>query len=304
MNTMQLTCFVEVASTLNFSKAAANLNVSQPTVSHQIKSLEDELGCALITRSTRSVALTDEGVSFLGYAYDILEISGRAMLKVSGKARTGGNTLRVGVNDGMEAYLVSPVFAELYRRDSTFDPAIRMGPHSAMVDMLDAGSVDVVLEYRDPHGAPASSTVFRRLYDAPAAIAVSEGHPVAGIEGPLDGLEACGEWGRVALTMPQGVSPALMEMQRELINHTDPADSMMCPSVEGTLAIVGAGIAYTILPDMSAMRQPGLRFIPVEGLKPAAFGARVRRGRQPQVLNDFLEVLAQHLAGAPIEDRH
>ena len=47
MNTMQLSCFVEVAAQLSFSKAAEALHVSQPTVSHQIKALEDELGCAL-----------------------------------------------------------------------------------------------------------------------------------------------------------------------------------------------------------------------------------------------------------------
>ena len=48
MNTMQLSCFVEVAAQLSFSKAAEALHVSQPTVSHQIKALEDELGCALL----------------------------------------------------------------------------------------------------------------------------------------------------------------------------------------------------------------------------------------------------------------
>lgn len=46
MNTMQLSCFVEVAAQLSFSKAAEALHVSQPTVSHQIKALEDELGSA------------------------------------------------------------------------------------------------------------------------------------------------------------------------------------------------------------------------------------------------------------------
>lgn len=54
MNTMQLSCFVEVAAQLSFSKAAEALHMSQPTVSHQIKALEDELGCALLVRSTRT----------------------------------------------------------------------------------------------------------------------------------------------------------------------------------------------------------------------------------------------------------
>lgn len=71
MNTMQLRCFVEVAALISFSKAAEALHVSQPTVSHQIKALEDELGCALLVRSTRTVRLTDDGFAFLEYANDI-----------------------------------------------------------------------------------------------------------------------------------------------------------------------------------------------------------------------------------------
>lgn len=58
MNLFQLECFLAVASHLNFARAAEQLHVTQPTVSHQIRSLEKELGVSLFTRSTRSVALT------------------------------------------------------------------------------------------------------------------------------------------------------------------------------------------------------------------------------------------------------
>lgn len=77
MNTIQLSCFVEVAAQLSFSKAAEALHVSQPTVSHQIKALEDELGCALLVRSTRTVRLTDDGFAFLEYANDIFDLAAR-----------------------------------------------------------------------------------------------------------------------------------------------------------------------------------------------------------------------------------
>ena len=109
MNTMQLACFTEVASTLSFSQAANNLHVSQPTVSHQIKSLEDELGCQLLARSTRSVSLTDEGFALIGYAHDILELSERARRRVAGAEVVSAKTLRIGVNDGIEAQALSPV---------------------------------------------------------------------------------------------------------------------------------------------------------------------------------------------------
>lgn len=96
MNTMQLSCFVEVAAQLSFSKAAEALHVSQPTVSHQIKALEDELGCALLVRSTRSVRLTDDGLAFLEYANDILDLAARAECRLKHKQRPSSQQLRIG----------------------------------------------------------------------------------------------------------------------------------------------------------------------------------------------------------------
>ena len=65
MNTTQLECFVQVADNLNFRRAADELHLSQSTVSKQVASLEEELGGALFVRTTRDVALTAFGASFL-----------------------------------------------------------------------------------------------------------------------------------------------------------------------------------------------------------------------------------------------
>ena len=290
MNTMQLECFVEVASCLSFSQAAVNLHVSQPTVSHQIKSLEDELGCALLVRSTRSVSLTDEGFALLGYAHDILELSARAKQRLAGAEVVGAKTLRIGVNDGIEAQALVPALAELRRRDVGFDPVIRMGPHSALVEMVEDGRLDVVLEYRDPSGAPAGATVFRRLGEVPAALVCAADDPLAGYEVPL-GLDVLGEGCRVAVGSPHVLPPAIAAMQREVVTRVDPKRVMMCPNVEVILALVSAGVACTLLPDVPPMRRDGLRFLPVEGVASVTCGVRTRRSRLPRLASEFIALL-------------
>lgn len=291
MNTMQLACFAEVASCLSFSQAANNLNVSQPTVSHQIKSLEDELGCQLLVRSTRSVSLTDEGFALIGYAYDILELSERARRRVAGVEVVSSKALRIGVNDGAEAQTLSPVLAELRRRDEDFDPVIRMGPHSALTEMVEDGRLDVVMEYRDPEGAPAGATVFRRVLEAPASLVCAADDPLfAGVDGPLR-LDVFDEKGRVAVGSPHVLPPAIAAMQRALLSHVDPKSVMMCPNVEVILALVSAGVARTLLPDVPGMHREGLRFVAVEGVDPVIYGVRTRRGRLPRLLSDFIALL-------------
>ena len=291
MNTMQLACFAEVASTLSFSQAANNLHVSQPTVSHQIKSLEDELGCQLLARSTRSVSLTNEGFALIGYAHDILELSERARRRVAGAEVVSAKTLRIGVNDGIEAQAISPVLAELRRRDEDFDPVIRMAPHSVLVEMVEDGRLDVVMEYRDPAGAPAGATVFRRVLEAPAALVCAADDPLLeGANRPLS-LDVFDEKGRVAVGSPHVLPPAIASMQRELLAHVDPKRVMMCPNIEVILALVSAGIACTLLPDVAALRRGGLRFLPVEGVDSVIYGVRTRRGRLSKLLADFIALL-------------
>ena len=64
MNSQQLQCFIYVAERLNFTKAAEALYLSVPTVTHHIKSLEEELGIQLFYRSSRVVKLTENGEKF------------------------------------------------------------------------------------------------------------------------------------------------------------------------------------------------------------------------------------------------
>ena len=64
MNTKQIDYILELAQTLNFNKAAKNLFISQPTLTYQIKSVEDEIGFKIFERSGRGAVLSAAGVQF------------------------------------------------------------------------------------------------------------------------------------------------------------------------------------------------------------------------------------------------
>lgn len=74
MNTTQLRCFLSVAEYLSFARAAEQLNMTQPAISHQISSLEKELDVQLFVRTTRSVTLTEEGSIFINDAKNIVKL--------------------------------------------------------------------------------------------------------------------------------------------------------------------------------------------------------------------------------------
>ena len=67
MTTKQIDYCIELARTLNFSRAADNMFVSQPTFSYQIKLLEEEVGFAIFERSGKGASLTPAGSQFVNY---------------------------------------------------------------------------------------------------------------------------------------------------------------------------------------------------------------------------------------------
>ena len=79
MNTKQIDYCIELAHTLNFSRAADNMYVSQPTLTYQIKSLEDEIGFAIFERSGKGAALTPAGSQFVTYLANMREEMKRAI---------------------------------------------------------------------------------------------------------------------------------------------------------------------------------------------------------------------------------
>lgn len=79
MNTKQIDYCIELAHTLNFSRAADNMFVSQPTFSYQIRLLEEEIGFPIFERSGRGASLTPAGEQFVLYLIDMREKMKRAI---------------------------------------------------------------------------------------------------------------------------------------------------------------------------------------------------------------------------------
>ena len=79
MTTKQIDYCIELAHTLNFSRAAENQFVSQPTFSYQIKLLEDEIGFAIFERSGKGASLTPAGMQFVSFLTNMREDLKRAI---------------------------------------------------------------------------------------------------------------------------------------------------------------------------------------------------------------------------------
>lgn len=112
-----LRTFLAVATTGSFTRAAAEIGITQPAVSQQIRRLEDLAGRQLVSRDTRSISLTDNGEAMAGFARSILAAQDEAISYFTGSAMAG--RLRFGAADELavsELPVILRNFRQLYPR--------------------------------------------------------------------------------------------------------------------------------------------------------------------------------------------
>lgn len=107
----QLTAFVAVAEHFSFTKAAAQVGVTLPTMSETIRSLEEQLEVRLFNRTTRSVALTEAGERLLAEIRPILDGIDHALQSVNAFRDKPVGTLRLAVSRPFATMLLAPLFA-------------------------------------------------------------------------------------------------------------------------------------------------------------------------------------------------
>jgi LysR family hydrogen peroxide-inducible transcriptional activator len=176
MNLRALQYLVTLADVRHFSKAAERCHVSQPTLSTQIRKLEDELDVLLVERSPRQVMLTEVGEevvqrarALLGEADAIKSIARRSRDPHSG-------TLRIGIFPTLAPYFlphVVPALRSAYPRLTLrlFEEKTEDVLHMLAQGRLDAGLLALPIDN--------DSLATRVLFEEPFVLAVPEGHPLS-----------------------------------------------------------------------------------------------------------------------------
>ncbi|MGI6736034.1 MAG: LysR family transcriptional regulator [Anaerovoracaceae bacterium] len=179
MNGKQLECFIEVADSLNFTVASANLYLSQPTVTRQIRLLEEELGVQLFFRTKKHVSLTPAGKSFY---YEAREILSRILIAKNSLARAKTDyeaILTVGYADSALSDRLIPVVLEHFLREfPKVNVILRQFSYKDLISLFRDGKTDLVFTYtRD--SVMQENTRFELLFEAPYDILLPPGHPLA-----------------------------------------------------------------------------------------------------------------------------
>lgn len=175
MNINQLETLLAVSKTMSFRKAGEMLNLTQPAVSAQIKSLEDEFNTVLVDRS-QPVMLTDSGVVFLQHAEQILRIVEELKQKLLDLQENPQGHIHLGTTTSIAMQILPRVLSYFQDQYPKIKTTIYTMPSSQVMAAVENGTVDIGITYlfeKNP------SFVTSILYYDTFELVVSPVHPMA-----------------------------------------------------------------------------------------------------------------------------
>jgi len=285
MEIHQLRYFLAVARTRNFSRAAERCHVAQPSLSQQIKKLEEELDERLFERTKREVTLTSAGELFRGHVERVLEELELARDKVREVRGLVRGRVLLGALPTVAPYYLP---ARLRRFAEAF-PGIEVVVHEDTTGQLAAAvlakELDLALVSLPVERAGLAAVEF---FDEPLLVALPAGHRLAARRRlRLDDLE-----NEAFILMKEGHCLAGQALQFCRLNGFSPRVSFRSAQIETVLAFVAAGWGVSIVPAMARASVP--RGVVCRGMSGMSRSiGTIRHGGRPmsravQALADFL----------------
>ena len=284
--------FACVAEELHFGRAADRLHIAQPTLSHQIRMLETELGLSLFERTTRHVRLTDAGRILYPEVKRLLSVA-EVLGRVADQLKTGQRgLLRFGFVDSA-AYELVPRFLGMYRirwPDIQFD--LRHMSSDDQIDFLCADELDLGIARAAGDSTLIRSNVFAK---EPLYLAV---HRRNWASGP-DKVRLRDLAGQRFIGFDRDRSRSLhAEITSLLAGHS----AAYSPDVEATkyttiLGIVAAGEGVAIVPaGVRTFRPPVIRYLKiVEKAASVRLILIARAANQSRLVGDSFDSIAKEL---------
>jgi LysR family carnitine catabolism transcriptional activator len=243
--------FVAVAEERQFRRAAERVGLSQPALSAQLRELEEFLGTALLSRTTRSVHLTAEGEKFLVRARNILADLDSAVLEVRDHASLRRGRLSVASIPSVASRILPVTAAAFMSRYPGIDVQIIELGAADVERYVTSGNADLGISAASDRN---SELVFSFLMKDPFVGLVSNENPLARRRRVR--LDALFEYPLITTVPGTSIRATLERACREHGQSLRVTHSVT--QHQTVVAMVGAGLGVALLPQLSLTESPGV----------------------------------------------
>lgn len=240
MELRNLKYLLAVADRLSFTRAARDLNVSQPALSQQIRQLEEELGIQLFSRNPHRVTITQGGVIVVEHARRTIESANRLREAVNAFQGLERGKLRLAVTQSFNALHLIPALASFLQEHPFVDVTALEWTNSAIIAGVADGTLDLGVAF-GPIEAPISA---RLLYEDRLMLACSNDHRFAAL--PKVPLHALGVEAVALLTSDYGTRRMLDRFFDE--HNVVPSRIIELDTFASILKLVETSLCVSVIP--------------------------------------------------------
>lgn len=246
MNTQQLHCFLCVADKLNFTKAAEELYLSTPTVTHHIQRLEAELNTKLFLRNKKYVRLTEAGMVFYKDAEDIIERFNMAKKHAEKMNHKSHSFINIGCCSNVELEELTHILIEFRKEFPEVYPHIILTNYSRLVNMLKDKQLDIVFGTKDMMNDIVGYT-FKTIKKISSYAIASNLDPLSSKNLiSFDDLQTS-----CLITLHPKMVPFKYgnKIQQQIQIHSQNQLDIVCENDQASISMVVAGYGIAILPE-------------------------------------------------------
>jgi len=293
MELQQLRYFASVADLANFTRAAEQCNVSQPSLSQQIINLEKELGHKLFHRLGRKAVLTEAGVTFLDRTRKILFEIENASRELTDSPSLG-RLINVGAIQTLAPYILSEVIEICHDRYPNLHIVIQEDFRTALVNGVLEGDLDLALV-----SLPVKDDIrldVQLLMQEPLLLVVGKKHPLAK-KHKVTAADLINE-----TFVMMGTASSLTQQVKSFCgdHHFEPKITHRCSQVPTVKALVARGVGVSVLPQItrSPSDEDSLVYITLADEKPYRELAVIRHMQrfQSRGVALFMTILKEYIA--------
>ena len=283
MTTKQIDYCIELARTLNFSRAADNMFVSQPTFSYQIRLLEDEVGFAIFERSGKGASLTPAGTQFVSFLTGMRQDLKRAVEQGQNFSAKYRDSISICLMVRQALYFLP----EAMRIFSESEPNVQISPRFQYENSMESflqNEADIVFALKEQTKQVAGIQV-HDLFE-------SRIYLIANRDDPLAGKNLIREedlYGRT-LMVGGGSPQALKTVQHRLIN-SGKIDYFNSADHDTTLTNVAAGRGVCLAPGFLNDHSGQFAWIPFDCKESFSCALCTHKEDQRESLKTFIDIL-------------
>ncbi|TDR48616.1 LysR family transcriptional regulator [Tahibacter aquaticus] len=290
MNLRDLRYLVALAEHKHFGRAADASFVSQPTLSTQIKKLEDELDVSLVERTPRKILLTEVGREIAARARHVLDEVDQIKAIARRTKDPESGTLRLGIFPTLGPYLLPHVIAGLRRRFPRLELLLIEEKTETLLQRLREGRLDTAVLALPLHDDQLHAEV---LFDEPFLLAVPQQHRLAKRKSlSMDDLES-----ESLLLLEDGHCLRDQALDVCQLAGANERDGFRATSLETLRQMVAANVGITLLPQLAVLppvvQSEAIQLLPFRGQAPSRRIALI--WRKSSAMKAFLATLAEEL---------